>query len=182
MGLNDPEALPKPRYKFPLVIFIILDDLIGNNECFKRGNCTISNLTIKHRHLGINIIFTSLASTNTSPKGFENPVVVHNKKDIDDIVKKLTSVDLIEHFMKQRADSRWKFYRGAATAVPSAKLSSIWNLTAKLVRNGVQRRAKGCTEQRLCCLGLCHRDSLLPSSVLRFAQLRPPVVPDGRGP
>ncbi len=37
---NDPETLQKPRYKFPPVIFLILDDLIGNNECFKRGNCT----------------------------------------------------------------------------------------------------------------------------------------------
>ncbi len=43
---NDPETLPKPRYKYPPVIFISLDDLTGNNECFKRGICTISNLTI----------------------------------------------------------------------------------------------------------------------------------------
>ena len=35
----------------------------------------------------------------------------YNKKDIDDIIKKLTSADLIEQFMKQRADSRWKFYK-----------------------------------------------------------------------
>ncbi len=33
-GFNDPEMLPKPRYKFPPIIFLILDDLIGNNECF----------------------------------------------------------------------------------------------------------------------------------------------------
>ena len=26
---NEPEMLPKPRYKFPPIIFIILDDLIG---------------------------------------------------------------------------------------------------------------------------------------------------------
>ena len=58
-GFNDPEFLQKPRYKYPPIIFLILDDLIGNNECFKRGNCTISNITIKHRHLGINIIYTS---------------------------------------------------------------------------------------------------------------------------
>jgi hypothetical protein len=42
---------------------------------------------------------------------FKNPVVVDNKKDIDDIIKKLTSADLISYFMNQRADSRWKFYR-----------------------------------------------------------------------
>ena len=74
-GFNDPETLQKPRYKFPPVIFIILDDLIGNNECFKRGNCTISNITIKHRHLGINIIYTS-----QNPKSIPN--IIRNNIDI----------------------------------------------------------------------------------------------------
>jgi hypothetical protein len=55
----EPEAIPKPKYKYPPVIFLILDDLIGSNDCFKKGNSLISNLTIKHRHLGINIIYTT---------------------------------------------------------------------------------------------------------------------------
>ncbi len=38
---------------------MILDDMIGTNECFKKGNCLIANITIKHRHLGINLIFTT---------------------------------------------------------------------------------------------------------------------------
>ena len=67
--------LPKPRFKHPPIIFIILDDLIGNNECFKKGNCTISNLTIKHRHLGINIIYTS-----QNPKSIPN--IIRNNVDI----------------------------------------------------------------------------------------------------
>jgi hypothetical protein len=54
---------------------LILDDLIGNNECFKKGNCTISNLTIKHRHLGINIIYTS-----QNPKSIPN--IIRNNVDI----------------------------------------------------------------------------------------------------
>jgi hypothetical protein len=37
-GFDDPETLQKPRFKFPPIIFLILDDLIGNNECFKKGN------------------------------------------------------------------------------------------------------------------------------------------------
>ena len=45
-----------------------------------------------------------LASTNTRPTEFKNPVVVDNKKDIDDIIKKLTSADLISYFMNQRTD------------------------------------------------------------------------------
>jgi hypothetical protein len=38
---------------------MILDDLIGSNECFRKDNSLISNLTRKHRHLGINLIFTT---------------------------------------------------------------------------------------------------------------------------
>ena len=64
---NEPDILPQPKYKFPPIIFLVLDDLIGNNDCFKKGNCTISNITIKHRHLGINIIFTS-----QNPKSIAN--------------------------------------------------------------------------------------------------------------
>jgi hypothetical protein len=66
-GFTEPEYLPQPKYKNPPIIFLVLDDLIGNNDCFKRGNCTISNLTVKHRHLGINIIFTS-----QNPKSISN--------------------------------------------------------------------------------------------------------------
>ena len=51
------------------------------------------------------------ASTNTRPKGFENPVVVDNKNDINNIIKKISSIDLIEDFMKQRKNSAWKFYK-----------------------------------------------------------------------
>lgn len=55
----EPEHIPKPKYKYPPVVFMILDDLIGSNECFKKGHSVIGNLTIKHRHFGINLIFTS---------------------------------------------------------------------------------------------------------------------------
>jgi hypothetical protein len=57
--IMEPNAIPKPKYKYPPVIFMILDDLIGSNECFRKDNSLISNLMIKHRHLGINLIFTT---------------------------------------------------------------------------------------------------------------------------
>jgi hypothetical protein len=63
----NPNELPKLRYEHPPVIFMILDDMIGNNNCFKQGNCKISNLTIKHRHLGINLIYTT-----QNPKSIPN--------------------------------------------------------------------------------------------------------------
>ena len=50
------------------------------------------------------------ASTNTRLKGFENPVVVDNKKDINNIIDKVSKADLIEQFIKSRKDSSWKFY------------------------------------------------------------------------
>ena len=56
---------------------------------------------VKDRHISVYFALF-LASTNTRPKGFENPVVVDNKKDIDDIIKKLTSADLIEHETTRR--------------------------------------------------------------------------------
>jgi hypothetical protein len=51
------------------------------------------------------------ASTNTRPKAFRNPVVVDNKKDVDNIIKTLSKTDLIEEFTKQRPDSKTKFCR-----------------------------------------------------------------------
>ena len=51
------------------------------------------------------------ASTNTRLKGFENPVVVDNKKDINNIIDKVSKADLIEQFIKSRKDSSWKFYK-----------------------------------------------------------------------
>ncbi len=52
-----------------------------------------------------------LASTNTRPEDFKNPVVVDNKKDIDKIINKLTDLNLVEYFMQKSISSKWKFYR-----------------------------------------------------------------------
>ena len=49
--------------------------MIGNKDCFKRGNCAISNLTIKHRHLGINLLYTS-----QNPKSIPN--IIRNNIDL----------------------------------------------------------------------------------------------------
>lgn len=67
MNFVDPNDLPKLKYENPPVIFLILDDMIGSNNCFKKGNCLISNLTIKHRHLGINLLYTT-----QNPKSIPN--------------------------------------------------------------------------------------------------------------
>jgi hypothetical protein len=57
----------------PLVrILTTVARFIAQIEC---GNCTISNITIKHRHLGINIICTS-----QNPKSIPN--IIRNNIDI----------------------------------------------------------------------------------------------------
>ena len=41
--------IPKPKYNHPPIIFMILDDLIGDNKVFKQQSL-INNITIKHIH------------------------------------------------------------------------------------------------------------------------------------
>ena len=52
----------------------------GTNDCFKRGNCLISNITVRHRHLGINLIFTT-----QNPQSINN--IIRNNIDIWAIYK-----------------------------------------------------------------------------------------------
>ena len=66
--------IPQPKYKHPPIVFIILDDLIGDNKVFKRESL-INNITIKHRHLGVNLVFTS-----QNPRSLPN--IIRNNIDI----------------------------------------------------------------------------------------------------
>ena len=50
-------------------------------------------------------------STNTRLDDFKNPVVVDNKKDIDDIISQIEKDDLIAYLMKNALHSGWKFYK-----------------------------------------------------------------------
>jgi len=67
--------IPKPKYKHPPIVFIILDDLIGDNKVFKRQSL-INNITIKHRHLGVNLVFTS-QNPKSIPNIIRNNIVVY---------------------------------------------------------------------------------------------------------
>lgn len=66
-----PIHLPSLKYKHPPVHFFILDDLIGNNDVF-RQHSIINNIVIKHRHLQINMIFTS-----QNPKSIPNIIRIN---------------------------------------------------------------------------------------------------------
>ena len=55
-----PSKLEKPPFKYPRIIFIIFDDLIGDAMAFKsnKGN-VLNKLVITHRHLQCNLLFTT---------------------------------------------------------------------------------------------------------------------------
>jgi hypothetical protein len=63
--------IPQPKHRHPPIEFIILDDLIGDNKVFKRPSL-IYNITIKHHHYGVNLVFTS-----QNPKSIPN-IIRHN--------------------------------------------------------------------------------------------------------
>ena len=66
--------IPQPKYKHLTIVFIILDDLIGENKVFKQQSL-INNITIKHRHLGINLVFTS-----QNPRSIPN--IIRNNRNL----------------------------------------------------------------------------------------------------
>jgi hypothetical protein len=58
-NFTDPEYINKPLYKYPRVNFLIFDDLVGDPHTFKKSHSALNNLTIKHRHLQCNLLFTT---------------------------------------------------------------------------------------------------------------------------
>ena len=56
---SDPENIRKPKYQLPPVIFMVFDDLVGDAQEFKKSHSALNNLTIKHRHLQTNLLFTT---------------------------------------------------------------------------------------------------------------------------
>jgi hypothetical protein len=56
---RDPKDVPHPPYKYPRINFLVFDDLVGDAHAFKKGHSAINNLTIKHRHLQCNLLFTT---------------------------------------------------------------------------------------------------------------------------
>ena len=56
---TDPENIKKPKYKLPPIIFMVFDDLVGDAQAFKKSHSALNNLTIRHRHLQCNLLFTT---------------------------------------------------------------------------------------------------------------------------
>jgi hypothetical protein len=56
---KDPQDIPHPPYKHPRINFLVFDDLVSDANAFKKGHSAINHLTIKHRHLQCNLLFTT---------------------------------------------------------------------------------------------------------------------------
>lgn len=75
-NFTHPDDIPnKPKHKHQRICFLVFDDLVGNNNAFKRGNSALNNLVIKHRHLQCNLLFTT-----QYPKAI--PPVIRNNMDL----------------------------------------------------------------------------------------------------
>jgi hypothetical protein len=59
-NFEKPSKLDKPPFKYPRIIFMIFDDLIGDSSAFKKNKGNIlTKLVITHRHLQCNLLFTT---------------------------------------------------------------------------------------------------------------------------
>ena len=66
-NLEPIENIPTPKYKNPRVVFMIFDDLVGTDAFSSKRTAGLNHLTIKHRHLQTNLIFTSQYSKGIPP-------------------------------------------------------------------------------------------------------------------
>lgn len=87
LAINNFEELTPPKYKHPRIVYLIFDDLIGDNKAFKKGASALSNLLIKHRHHQINMMFTT-----QNPKSI--PTIIRNNIDLW-VLYKFANVEMV---------------------------------------------------------------------------------------
>jgi hypothetical protein len=73
----------------PIVNFLVFDDLIGTGAFNKKTKSILSNLTIKHRHLKTNLIFTTQSFKQIPP-------VIRNNIDIFCIFKSSSYKEVLD--------------------------------------------------------------------------------------
>lgn len=90
--LNEKEFL-EPKEFFgdirPIVHFLVFDDLIGTGAFSRKTKSILSNLTIKHRHLKTNLIFTTQSFKQI-------PVVIRTNIDIFCIFKSSSYKEVLD--------------------------------------------------------------------------------------
>lgn len=102
----------------PEINFIIFDDLAGSGAYTKKSKSVLSNLTIKHRHLKTNLIFTtqsfkaipSIIRTNIDiyvifRSSSYNEILNKIFDDVSGYIKKEQFIELYEYATKEKNDA-----------------------------------------------------------------------------
>ena len=68
LEMNNYEPPEPPKYPFGCVTFFVLDDLVGSTAFKSVGKSALTNLVLKNRHLGINMLIAT-QNLKAIPKG-----------------------------------------------------------------------------------------------------------------
>ena len=70
---GDVRNVRKPKYAARCVVFLILDDLVGSGCYSNQSRNLLTNVTLKNRHLGINVAFL-VQNMKAVPKSLRNNI------------------------------------------------------------------------------------------------------------
>jgi hypothetical protein len=104
-ALEDHDYMKPDKVK-PKITWIILDDLVGLGAFNKKAKSVLSNLTIKHRHLKTNLIFTTQSYRQLPPVIRSNIDIycIFKSNSYNEILNKiyddLFTKDIIDRFKK----------------------------------------------------------------------------------
>ena len=93
------------RFPHGVVNYMIFDDLIGSSAFKAVGKSALTNLTLKNRHLGINIIIAT-QNLKAIPKSIRSNASIYvlfkfaNNKILDDLYEEVSSTLTFEDFVK----------------------------------------------------------------------------------
>jgi hypothetical protein len=104
--MNDYEPPKPPRFPNGAVNFLILDDLIGSSAFKTTGKSALTNLILKNRHLGINILCMTQnlkaipKSIRTNTSLFVIFKFASKKIIVDDLYEEVSNILPIDKFEK----------------------------------------------------------------------------------
>ena len=102
MHYEPPEL---PRFPNGVVNFLILDDLVGSTAYKATGKSALTNLVLRNRHMGINILMMTqnLKSVPKSIRSNTSLFVIFkfaSKRIVDDLYEELSNYITLEKFEK----------------------------------------------------------------------------------
>jgi hypothetical protein len=99
----DYEPPKMPKYYNGCVVHLILDDLVGSSAFKSVGKSALTNIVLKNRHLGINIIILS-QNLKAIPKSIRTNTSIFclfkfaNNKILDDLYEEVSNTLTLEQF------------------------------------------------------------------------------------